>query len=57
MNHMDVRPLTEDEIARFEKAEEQEKKIAKSYGRYSEHDSIQEGMWIMQSGQYMNSGS
>ena len=52
-----VRPLTADEISRFESAEQQEQKIAKSYGCYGEHDSIQEGKWIMRTGQFANASN
>ncbi len=55
MSQVEVRPLTEEEIKRFESAEANENKIASSYGRYGEHDSIQEGMWIMKAGQFANS--
>ncbi|USD58941.1 hypothetical protein J4N45_10405 [Vibrio sp. SCSIO 43140] len=55
MNTVIVRPLTEAEIKRFEKAEAQEKNIAQTYGPYSEHDSIREGMWIMKTGQFGHS--
>lgn len=50
-----IRPLTTDEVKRFESAEQQERKIQKSYGKYGEHDSIQEGKWIMVTGQFANS--
>jgi hypothetical protein len=52
MSQIEVRALTAEEIKRFEAAEANEEKIAKAYGRYSEHDSIQEGMWIMKVGRY-----
>ena len=55
MSQVEVRPLTEEEIKRFESAEANESKIANSYGRYGEHDSIQEGKWIMKTGQFANS--
>ncbi|MGR5347455.1 hypothetical protein [Vibrio mediterranei] len=48
-----VRPLTKDEISRFETCEKQEKKIAKSYGTYSEFDLIREGQWIMRTGPFI----
>ncbi|ENI4487344.1 hypothetical protein ABXZ88_003216 [Vibrio fluvialis] len=47
-----VRPLTPEEVARFESAEQNERKIAKSYGKFSEFDSIQEGLWIMKQGRF-----
>ncbi|WP_171353710.1 MULTISPECIES: hypothetical protein [Vibrionaceae] len=55
MGQVEVRPLTKAEVKRFESAEENENKIPNTYGRYEEHDSIQKGMWIMNSGQYANS--
>ncbi len=55
MSQVEVRPLTEEEIKRLESAEANENKIANSYGRYGEHDSIQEGKWIMKTGQFANS--
>lgn len=55
MGQVTIRELTDEEVKRFESAEANEKKIASSYGRYSEHDSIQEGLWIMKTGQFSNS--
>lgn len=42
-----VRRLTQDEISRFNSAEENEGRIKASYGEYGEFDSIREGQWIM----------
>jgi hypothetical protein len=52
-----VRRLTNDEISRFNSAEENEARIKSSYGEYGEFDSIREGQWIMGVGIFSDSGS
>lgn len=57
MRNIEVRPLTSEEIERFDSAVANEQRILDVYGRYSEHDSIEEGKWIMRTGQYAMSAA